>query len=157
MVSRKKSRPEGTPRAFAPAPLSLRPLVRVDRIALFEREVRERLSRSALELLFAAAQTISEGQRSTRAGREMFFGSTMLTIDLKKTAAALRDRVDARTAARLANKLEQDTAALARIRAIATRETERLVGTAPKTVATEIRLRTQGTSVFVDVDVEAGL
>ena len=44
-----------------------RPMARATRIALFEREVRVRLSRAALDLLFARAEVISEGQRSAAA------------------------------------------------------------------------------------------
>ena len=61
--------------------LLLRPLARVERISLFEREVKERLSRAALDVLFAAAGVMSEGQRSARNKREAFFGSTMLTFE----------------------------------------------------------------------------
>jgi hypothetical protein len=57
-------------------------MARATRIALFEREVRERLSRAALELVLARAEVISEGQRSVRGERDAYFGSTMLTIDL---------------------------------------------------------------------------
>jgi hypothetical protein len=135
--------------------LLLRPMLRVRRISLFEREVRERLSRAALDLVFAGAATMSEGQRSLRNGREVFFGSTMLTIELDSLVGALRDACDASSAHRMAGLLATDTGALGRIRAIAGEEVERLAGTRPDSVSTEIRVRARGTTVYVDVDVEA--
>jgi hypothetical protein len=131
-------------------------MARARRISLFEKEVRERLSRAALDLIFAAAEIMSEGQRSARGGREVFFGSTMLTIDLTKVAASVRDPCDAGAAQRLARLLREDSAALARIKSIAGRETERVAGGRPKVITTEVKLRSRGTTIFVDVDVEGG-
>ena len=135
----------------------LRPLLRVRRISLFEREVRERLSRAALDLVFENAAIMSEGQRSSRGEQEVFFGSTMLTIELDGLVGALRDACDASSAQRVAGLLATDAGALGRIRAIAADEAERLGGTRPGSVSTEIRVRARGTTVYVDVDVEAAL
>jgi hypothetical protein len=135
--------------------LMLRPLVRVERISLFEREVRERLSRAALEIIFASAGIMSEGQRSLRAGREAFFGSTMLTIELSSVAGAVRDVCDARAAQHLCALLATDTTAAARIKSIAASEAERLCRTRPRSIGAEIKVRARGTTVYVDVDVEA--
>jgi hypothetical protein len=135
--------------------LILRPLARVERISLFEREVRERLSRAALELIFNSAGIMSEGQRSARNGREAFFGSTMLTIELPAVAAFVRDVCDARAAQHLCALLATDTVAAARIKSIAAAEAERLCRIRPRSVGTEIKVRARGTTVYVDVDVEA--
>jgi hypothetical protein len=135
----------------------LRPLARVQRIALFEREVRERLSRAALDLLLARAAVISEGQRQTRAGREAWFGSTMLTIDLDALAPALREPCDAGTARRLAGLLESDPAVASRVEAIAAREAARVAGARPRSVSAEMKVSARGVRVFIDVDVEAVL
>jgi hypothetical protein len=148
----------GLPPAAEPrSRLLLRPMLRVRRISLFEREVRERLSRAALDLVFSGAATMSEGQRSARNGREVFFGSTMLTIELDGLVGALRDACDASSAQRMAALLATDTGALGRIRAIAAGEAERLIGGRPGSVTTEVRVRARNTTVYVDVDVEAGL
>lgn len=133
----------------------LRPLVRVERISLFEREVRERLSRAALELIFSTAGIMSEGQRALRGGREMFFGSTMLTIELGSFSPAVRDVCDARAAQHLCALLANDTVASTRIKSIAATEAERLCGIRPRSVGAEIKVRARGTTVYVDVDVEA--
>lgn len=135
--------------------LLLRPLARVERISLFEREVKERLSRAALDVLFAAAGVMSEGQRSARGKREAFFGSTMLTIELDAAAVALRDAADARSAQRLAALLARDAGAQARIKRLAAEECERLASARPRSLATDIKVRARGTTVYVDVDVEA--
>ena len=94
-------------------------MARATRIALFEREVRERMSRAALELVLGRAEVISEGQRGVRNGRDAYFGSTMLTIDLPSLDLLLRDACDAGTARRLAELLESDAEAGTRIEALA--------------------------------------
>jgi hypothetical protein len=102
-----------------------RPMVRATRITLFEREVRERLSRAALDLIFARADLLSEGQRSTRAGADTYFGSTMLTIDLETLSHVLRDACDVATARRLAALMEADAEVPGRVRTLARRESAR--------------------------------
>src|SRR5262249_35849942 len=118
---------------------------------------RERLCKSALEILFARAEVISEGQRAARGGREAYFGSTMLTLDLETAASVLREACDAGTAQRLAAVLRADPAGLARGQAIATREAARVAGTRPRSVNAEIKVNARGAKVFIDVDVEGAL
>jgi hypothetical protein len=133
---------------------ALRPLARVRQIALFEREVREHLSRAALDLVFERAEVMSEGQRSTRADQPVYFGSTMLTIDLETLAPVLRESCDAGTARRLATLLGRDSSAAARVTRIATREAARIAGARLRSVATEMKVSARGARVFIDVDVE---
>ncbi|HXI57765.1 MAG TPA: hypothetical protein VNO55_16985 [Polyangia bacterium] len=147
----------GEPAAGRPTVPSLparKPMARATRIALFEREVRERLSRAALDLLFARADVMSEGQRALRGGKESFFGSTMLTIDLPALTVVLRDEPDAGTAHRLATLLAEDAGVEKRIAALAAREAGRLAAATLRTVSTHINIRAQGARVFIDVDVE---
>jgi hypothetical protein len=143
--------PKGKPAA---SPTHLRPLARVRRIALFEREVREHLSRAALDLVFERAEVMSEGQRSTRQGQPIYFGSTMLTIDLEALAPQLRESCDAGTARRLATLLGSDAAVAARVKSVAGREAARIAGAKLKAVATEVKVSARGARVFIDVDVE---
>ena len=149
---------QATPVATLPMPappvLARRPMARATRITLFEREVRERLSRAALDLLFARVDVISEGQRAQRAGKESYFGSTMLTIDLPALAVVMRDAPDAGTAHRLATLMADDPQVEKRVQGLATREATRVAGTALRAVSTHIAIRAQGARVFVDVDVE---
>jgi hypothetical protein len=144
------------PAAKASVPLpARRPMARATRITLFEREVRERLSQTALDLIFARIEVMSEGQRSVRGGKESYFGSTMLTIDLPALAVLLRDVPDAGTARRLATLLETDASVAQRIAALAETEAARICGVAPTKVNTHTIIRPQGAKVFIDVDVEA--
>jgi hypothetical protein len=158
MTESKRSQPPGSD-AAAPdvgGPVSARrPMARATRIALFEREVRERISRAALELVLGRAEVISEGQRGARGGRDAYFGSTMLTIDLPSLDLLLRDACDAGTARRLAELLEADAAAGERIEALAASEAARVAGATPRSVSTHVAIRSQAAKVFIDIDVEA--
>jgi hypothetical protein len=137
-----------------PALAARRPMARATRIGLFEREVRERPARAALDLLFARAEIISEGQRSQRGGRDAYFGSTMLTFDLPALSVVLRDACDAATAVRLAALLEADASVGKRVQELARRETTRVCGATPLEVSAHVVIRAQGAKVFIDVDVE---
>jgi hypothetical protein len=158
MTESKRSQPPG-PDAAAPdaagSVAARRPMARATRIALFEREVRERISRAALELVLGRAEVISEGQRGVRNGRDAYFGSTMLTIDLPSLDLLLRDACDAGTAHRLAELLETDATVGPRIEALAASEAARVAGAAPKSVSTHVTIRSQAAKVFIDIDVEA--
>jgi len=146
---------EALPSAGARVFPARKPMARATRITLFEREVRERLSRAALDVVFARAERLSEGQRSQRGGREAYFGSTMLTVDLASFADVFRDACDAGTAHRLAALFEADSTVPRRIRELALREAARIAGARLKDVRTQVTVRAQGAKVFVDVDVEA--
>ena len=135
----------------------VRPMAQAARIAIFEREIRERLSKAAVEVLLARADILSEGQRLTRGGRQLFEGSTMLTLDLARTSALFREASDAATARRLGAMLAGDTWARNRVRQIATKEDERLSHTKVREVSAEMRVSTKGAKVLIDVDVEAKL
>jgi hypothetical protein len=132
-------------------------MARATRITLFEREIRERLSRAALDLVFSRAEVLSEGQRSERAGRKVYFGSTMLTIDLPGLDHVLRDACDAGTARRLAGLMESDADVTRRIREIAHREASRVVAAPLGDLSVHVTIRAQGAKVFIDVDVEAAI
>jgi hypothetical protein len=98
---------------------------------------------------------MSEGQKSTRAGQPVYFGSTMLTIDLEALAPVLREPCDAGTARRFATLLTGDPAVASRVKGIATREAARIVGGRLRDVATEMKVSARGARVFIDIDVEA--
>jgi hypothetical protein len=159
MTESRRSQPPGSdaaaPDAAAGSTAARRPMARATRIALFEREVRERLSRAALELVLGRAEVISEGQRGVRNGRDAYFGSTMLTIDLPSLELLLRDACDAGTARRLAELLDSDESAGQRIEALAESEAARVAGAAPRSVSTHVTIRSQAAKVFIDIDVEA--
>jgi len=138
-----------------PVPLLKKPMARALKVTLFEREVRERLSLSAVEILFQRARVISEGKRaSAPTAKAAFFGSTMLTLDLAELSDLVRDPPDAATAGKLAAMMEGDARVKARIRQIAAREAERLAGGPCQARAVDVRVRSDGAVVFVDIDVE---
>lgn len=131
-------------------------MARATRLTLFEREVRERLSRSALEIVLGRAELLSEGQRASRGGGgNLYAGSTMLTVDLARLTDVLRDPCDAGTARRLAELMAADATLPERIRQIAEREATRIAAAPVGNLRTQLAVRAQGTKVFLDVDVEA--
>jgi hypothetical protein len=130
-------------------------MARALRVALFEREVRVRLSSAAVEILLARAQVLSEGRRSSAAtAGAAFFGSTMLTIDLAAAADLLSGPCDEATAARVAALMAEDARVQRRVRQIAAREAERLAGAPVAARDAEVRVCARGTVLHIDVDVE---
>lgn len=144
--------------------LPRKPMARVTRVTLFEREVKEQLSTAAIDILLGAAEILSEGRIAPanpavggKAGRCAFFGSTMLTILLSRLDASVRERCDEEAARRTARLIVSDARIGQRVRAIAEREACRVSGRRLPSVVSEVRVRAEGTRVFVDVDVEAEL
>jgi hypothetical protein len=134
-----------------------RPMTRATRITLFEREVRERLSPAALDVAFERADLLSEGQPIERGNRRIYFGSTMMTLDLAELAEVVRESCDAATARRFASLLQEDASVATRVRAIAEREAVRVAGRALGDVRTHVTIYAQGAKVFLDIDVEGDL
>jgi hypothetical protein len=128
-------------------------MARARRVALFERDIQERISRAAAEVLLERAEILSEGQQ-TPSGT--YYGSTMLTIDLARHAALLREPCDVASARRLATLFARDTRACAWVRGLTEREAHRVAGHKLSRLTVELTFRWQGTRVFVDADVEGG-
>ncbi len=143
--------------SVAPRPLPRRkPMAKATRVTLFEREVRERLSDPAVEILLAAAQVMSEGQVAVApSGGEAFFGSTMLTIDLATAAGVVREACDDAAARKVAALMASDARIARRARLVAEREATRIAGHAVRAAAAEVRVRAEGARVFIDVDLES--
>ena len=133
----------------------LRPMAQVRKIPLIEREIREHLSAAALDAVFARATLLSEGEASPGQGKTHFLGSTMLTLDVSSLGEILREPADEGTARRLAALLAKDGSLDSRIEPIVRREVERITRGKAQSVRGETRIRTQGTRVFLDIDVEA--
>jgi hypothetical protein len=138
------------------APLCARkPMVRALRVSLLDREIKERLSASAIDILLDRARVISEGRRATApTAGAAFFGSTMFTIDLTSCADDVRERCDPPLARRLAAFMTSDRRVLERVRRTAEREAERLAGGPVAARAADVRVRAQGVLLHIDVDVE---
>lgn len=134
------------------------PMAKTARVTLFEREVRERLSQPAIELLFERAQILSEGERVRGLhGADTFYGSTMLTIDLAAATAWVREPCDTEAARRVAALMASDGRVARSLHQTIEREAHRLAGGALAKLHTDVRLRTEGTLVYVDVDFEGAL
>jgi len=99
----------------------LRPMAQARQIRLIEREIREFLSRAALDAVFALAEVISEGEASRTGSQAQFVGSTMLTFDVAALAELVREPADEGTARRLAALLAKDKSVDGRIEAVVRR------------------------------------
>ena len=130
--------------------LLLRPMAKVRQVGLFSREITERLSIAGVEMLLSMASKLSEGQLSGNA----FYGSTMLTLDLRQLGGRVKDACDVATAMRLARLIGSNNAVLDRIRALALEEATRIAGCAIDSAGIDIRVRAEGSWVFIDADVE---
>jgi hypothetical protein len=136
------------------AALPKKGMARTTCVALYEREVREVLSNAAVEILLSRAKILSEGRRAASPTcASAFFGSTMLTIEMDALRGLVRDALDENTARRLAAMMVEDGRVIRRVRQIAAAECERLAG-APGGRVADVQVRAQGTTVFIDVDLE---
>ena len=124
-------------------------------LPLFRREVTERLSLTALDVLLEHAEIFVEGgQGSGPSAGGAFFGSAMLTLDLRQER--LRPPHDEATCLRLGEALKDDARAR---RALVRRALE--VGRArmdlPDDVrAGALRCRVDGGKLLVDLELESG-
>jgi len=137
----------------------IRPLRKARRLDLVRRTEAKRLAPGVAELLLRNAQVMSEGAvREGIGGREAYFGSTMLTVDLADLAGELRATVDPDLATALAPLLGRSGHLRVAALRIARREAEsRIPGWQAERLTAETRVRAVGTRIEVDVDVELGL
>jgi len=135
--------------------LTKKPMARAARVTLFEREIRERLSVAAIDILLENARVLSEGKRAASASAaRAYFGSTMITVDVAALTDVVRDPCDARAAVRIAELMRGDARLTRRVHKLAEREAQRLAGAPVNVRVNEVRVRAQGTLVYLDVDVE---
>lgn len=121
------------------------------RVSLFEREVHVRLAPAAVDLLHGAARVMSEGELDGN----LYAGSTMLTVDLARTADRVSDPPDASTAQRVAVLYAADERCRNHARRIAVTEAVRTAGvdlTAPRI---DVESRSRGAEVHLSLNVEA--
>ncbi|MDB4967856.1 MAG: hypothetical protein JWN44_3545 [Myxococcales bacterium] len=135
--------------------LEKKPMARAARVTLFEREVKERLSVAAVEILIERARILSEGKRSASpTAARAYFGSTMITVDVATLADVVREPCDARAAARVCELIRDDARVTKRVHEVARREAQRLAEGPVRVRPGEVRVRAQGTFIYLDVDVE---
>jgi hypothetical protein len=132
-----------------------KPMARAARVTLFEREIRERLSVAAVDILLARARILSEGRRAASpTAARAYFGSTMITIDVAALADLVREPCDARAAGRVCALIRDDPRTLRRVQKIAEREAARLAEGPVQVRPSDVRVRYQETLIYLDVDVE---
>jgi hypothetical protein len=121
------------------------------RVSLFEREVTVKLAGMAVELLHGAARVLSEGELVG----DVYAGSTMLTIDLARTADRVSDPPDASTAQRIAFLYAADDRARDHGRRIAVAEARRMAGCELATTTVDVESRARGAELHLSLGVEA--
>ncbi len=120
------------------------------RVSLFERELRVRLAPAGLDLLFAEARVLTEGQVEG----DRYHGSTMMTIDLARVQARVSDDCDDGCARKVAGLLADDDRARVRARRVALAEAVRAHGAIEEPVI-DVRVHPEGRALHLDLDVEA--
>lgn len=123
----------------------------VRRVSLFEREVTVRLAPVALELLHGAARVLTEGELAG----DGYAGSTMLTIDLARTADRVSDAPDAATAQRAALLYAGDDRCRDHARRIAVKEARRIAGVDLVAHCVDLESRSRGHELHLSLNVEA--
>jgi hypothetical protein len=121
------------------------------RVSLFEREVAVRLAPVALELLHGAARMLTEGELAD----DGYAGSTMLTIDLARTADRISDPPDASTAQRVAVLYAADERCRDHARRIAIKEARRIAGCELAATLVDVESRARGPELHLSLNVEA--
>ena len=121
------------------------------RVSLFEREVSVRLAPVAVELLHGAARVLSEGELAG----DVYAGSTMLTIDLARTADRVSDSPDASTAQRIAFLYAADERCREHARRVAMTEARRTAGCDLAAPHVDVESRARGSELLVNLNVEA--
>jgi hypothetical protein len=121
------------------------------RVSLFEREVAIRLAPVAIELVHGAARVLTEGELTG----DGYTGSTMLTVELARTADRISDPPDAATARRLAQLYLADERCRDRARRIGLAEAVRVAGGPLAAPHIDVESRARGAELHLCVNVEA--
>ena len=128
-----------------------KPMALARRVSLFEREVAIRLAPMALDLLHGAARVLTEGELFG----DSYAGSTMLTVDLARTADRISNPPDASTAQRVATLYVRDERCRERARRIALGEAARRAGCSLAAPHVDVESRARGAELHLSVNVEA--
>jgi hypothetical protein len=121
------------------------------RVSLFERVVTVRLAPVALELLHGAARVLTEGELEG----DGYAGSTMLTIDLARTADRVSDPPDPTTAQRAALLYADDDRCRDHARRVALKEARRIAGVDLANPSVDLESRSRGRELHLSLNVEA--
>jgi hypothetical protein len=121
------------------------------RVSLFEREVHVRLAPLAVELLHGAARVLSEGE----VAGNVYAGSTMMTIDLARTADRVSDPPDATTAQRVAFLYAGDERCRQHARRVALIEAIKTAHCDLAAPHIDVESRAKGSEIHLSLNVEA--
>jgi hypothetical protein len=121
------------------------------RVSLFAREVSVRLAPVAVDLLHDAARVLHEGELVG----DLYAGSTMMTVDLSRTANLISDPPDASTAQRIAFLYAADDRCREHARRIAIAEARRAAGCDLSMPRVDVESRARGAELHLSLNVEA--
>ena len=112
-----------------------------------------------IELLLEESEQLSEGQvREEAHQEELFFGSTMITCDLDRLSGRIREKITPELACAVADSLSESQEFHSEVMRIGKLDAERRIGARlPRHTEGDVRLRTVGTSILIDVDIECHL
>jgi hypothetical protein len=134
--------------------------LRVRRIPLIRREVRESLSDNALELLFGSAELLVEGERDGQGQADRAYATVMVTLDLARCASVLREPADEATAERVAELMRGSASVRRQLIELARPKLAELVGEArERMVRIELLpvVRVSGARILIDGDAVVSL
>lgn len=127
-----------------------KPMAVSSRVSLFSRDVQLSLSSAAIDILFAKASVLSEGQVENSG----YFGSTMITFDCTRAADLISDACNPATVRRVCDLLGADERVRNRARKLGSTEAARLAGTQLRRAHVDMRVRASGNHLHIDLDVE---
>jgi hypothetical protein len=133
----------------------------VARVQLIRREVREFLSPSAVDLLFAHADAVVEGglESGETDAPDRAYATVMVTIELGRCAELFREPADEATAQALAELMRTDARVRERLLALARRELARVSGRAETRLSAQLehQVRVEGRRLLLDADAMVSL
>ena len=121
------------------------------RVSLFERQVSVRLAPVAVDILHGAARMLSEGELAG----DIYAGSTMLTVDLTRTANVISDPPDASTAQKVAFLYAADDRCRDHAKRIAVAEARKAAGCELTAAHVDVESRSRGAELHLSMSVEA--
>lgn len=143
----------------APCGLAAPRWAKVDRIRLIHREVRERLSPGAIDLLFSHGELVVEGSEAVAAlsGTDRVYATVMLTIELARCAEQIREPIDTATAERLGELMREHPAVPHKLTALARPHLARLAKLPAEQleITVQTTMRSDAMQLLIDGDAVA--
>jgi hypothetical protein len=116
---------------------------------------KETLSPSGLRLLIDSGEVIHEGETTRDGEGTHYYGTAMFTLDLASLAGRLDGPLDAGRCKRITELLVASPFFRVHLLRLARREVYRRLGTLPLVpLRGEVSTRSEGTRIYVDLDVE---